>query len=76
MTDEEMKNVDFVMKINMWLVDTYREDLLNRLDININGTEEETEKSINLSYIFNKIYEIENRKYPLPWYKYGFGRKS
>ena len=75
MTDKE-KNIDYVMKINMWLVDTYREDLLNRLGISIADSDEEAEKLINLSHIFNKIYEEENKKYPLPWYQYGFKRKS
>ena len=67
-------NIDYVMKINMWLIDTYKYDLLSRLDINT--TEKESEKLVKLADIFEKIYEEENKKYPLPWYKYGFGGKK
>ena len=67
MTEKE-KNIDYVMKINMWFVDTYREDLLSRLGID--NMDNSPENFMKLSDIFRKIYEEENKKYPLLWCDY------
>ncbi len=65
---EQEKNMDYIMKINMWFVDTYMEDLLSRFCID--NTDNSTESFMKLSDIFRRIYEEENKKYPLLWCDY------
>ena len=77
MSEKELEQMDFFVKINMWLVENYREDLFKKFGIEITsklGTSGGFESVKKITEMFHKIYDEENKKYPLHWYEYGFGR--
>ena len=64
-----LKNIDYLTKINLWLMQRYREDLFGEFGIDANDI-------LAATRMFNSIYEEQCKKMPLPWYQYGFGKKG
>ena len=64
-----LKNIDYLTKINLWLMQRYREDLFGEFGIDANDI-------LAATRMFNSIYEEQCKKMPLPWYQYGFGKKE
>lgn len=64
-----IKNLDYIYKINLWLIQKYRDDLFKKFDIGANDF-------LGVSRLFDKIYNEQCKEMPLPWYEYGFGKKE
>lgn len=62
------KQIDYIMKINMYLTEKYKEDILSDFE-----ADEGNSMFSEFKRIFDLMYEEENKKYPLPWNQYGFG---
>lgn len=67
--EKMMQNLDYSYKINLWLVNRYREDLFKRFNIG-------TDDLLGTLRMFDAIYEEQCKEMPLPWYQYGFGGKE
>ncbi len=77
MSEKELEQMDFFVKIDMWLVEHYGKDLFEKFGVEIKPApenEDDYEQIGKLMDMFHKIYDEENKKYPRKWYEYGFGR--
>ncbi len=63
--DKLNKECDKIMKVNMFLLEKYGKDLFKEFEI------KDENDFVSMIKTFDKIYEIENKKYPLMWYEYG-----
>lgn len=66
--NELNKKYDKIMKVNMFLLEKYREDLFKEFEI------KDENDFVSIVKMFDKMYEIENKKYPLMWYEYGISK--
>lgn len=64
-----MHNLDYMAKVNLWLIKTYGEDLFKRFGVSVDDF-------MSVSKIFDEIYKEQCKEMPLPWYQYGFGSKG
>ena len=64
-----MQNLDYTVKINLWLIKRYRDDLFKEFGISADDFS-------SISKLFDKMYEEQCKEMPLPWYQYGFGSKE
>ena len=64
-----MQNLDYTVKINLWLMKRYRDDLFKEFGISADDFS-------SISKLFDKMYEEQCKEMPLPWYEYGFGSKG
>ena len=64
------EKVDYVFKINTWLIKKYGKEF--REDVGINEDDNTITNFIKLYEIFDKIYEEINKEMPKKWYEYGF----
>ena len=64
-----MHNLDYMAKVNLWLIKIYGEDLFKRFGVSVNDF-------MSVSKIFDEIYKEQCKEMPLPWYQYGFGSKG
>ena len=67
--EKTMHNLDYMAKVNIWIVKTYREDLFKRFGISCDDF-------MSVSKMFDEIYKEQCKEMPLPWHKYGFGSKG
>ena len=63
------EKMDYLSKINLWLIQRYREDLFDEFEIDGNDI-------LSVSRLFAAIYEEQCKEMPLPWYQYGFWKKD
>lgn len=63
------KQIDRIMKINMWILEKYGKKLLK--DFSIPKTDMTVEYFDKCKKMFDKIYEDQNEKTPKMWYEYG-----
>ena len=64
-----MHNLDYMAKVNIWLIKKYREDLFKRFGIS-------ADDFMSVSKMFDEIYKEQCKEMPLTWYEYGFGSKG
>ena len=64
-----MHNLDYMAKVNIWLVKTYKENLFKRFGFS-------ADDFMSVSKMFDEIYKEQSKEMPLPWYEYGFGSKE
>lgn len=64
-----MQNLDYTVKINLWLIKRYRDDLFKEFGVSADDFS-------SISKLFDKMYEEQCKEMPLPWYQYGFGSKE
>lgn len=62
-------NMDYMAKINLWLIQRYRDDLFKEFGVHPNDISA-------VMKMFDKIYEEQCKEMPLPWYQYGLGLKE
>ena len=63
------EKMDYLSKINLWLIQRYRENLFKEFGIDTNDV-------LYVSKMFDAIYKEQCKQMPLPWYQYGFGKKE
>ena len=64
-----MQNLDYTVKINLWLIKRYRDDLFKEFGVS-------ADDFMSISKLFDKIYEEQCKEMPLPWNEYGFCSKE
>ncbi len=68
------EQIDYIFKINTWLIKKYGKEFWQ--DIGINENDDTITNLIKLDEVFDKIYEEMNKEMPKKWYEYGFGGKK
>ena len=66
---KNQEKMDYLSKINLWLIQRYREDLFDEFEIDSNDI-------LSVSRLFDAIYEEQCKEMPLPWYQYGIGNNE
>ena len=67
--DELLKTLDYLAKINLWLLKRYGDDLYKEFEIDGDYVD-------GITKAFNEIYKEQCKTLPLPWYEYGLGWKE
>lgn len=67
MDDRELQ-FDKIMRINAYLIETYGDKLWE--DFGVEKTGDPTKDMHSILKIFDEIYKIEKKKYPLMWHEY------
>lgn len=62
-------NMDYLYKINLWLLRKYGDELFEKFGIDKNNFS-------SVMKMFDAIYTEQCKEMPLPWYQYGFGGKE
>lgn len=68
------EQIDYIFKINTWLIKKYGKEFWQ--DIGIDEDDNTITNLIKLDEVFDKIYEEMNKEMPKKWYEYGFGSKK
>ena len=67
---EKDLTIDKFSKIDIWLIRKYGKKLYK--DFNITNDDIDIKTFINISQVFDNIYEEMNKEMPLMWFNYGF----
>ena len=59
-------NMDYLYKINLWLLRKYGDELFEKFGIDKNNFS-------SVMKMFDAIYTEQCKELPSPWYQYGFG---
>ena len=62
-------NMDYLYKINLWLLRKYGDELFEKFGVNKNNFS-------SVMQMFDAIYVEQCKEMPLPWYQYGFSSKE
>lgn len=65
-----MDNIDKIVKILLWMLRKYKDDLEKEFSEYIQDSPNEYH---TLNIIMDIIYDEINKEMPKPWYEYGFG---
>lgn len=66
--DYDEKELDKIMKLNMYVIEKYNNELF--AESGIEETDNEFQRYGKINKLFDKIYAEMCEKYPLMWYEY------
>lgn len=70
MDEEYLQKVDYVMKINIWIMRKYGKEFFK--EAGLNESANTVEDLIKIKKVYDDIYEEINKEMPKMWYEYGF----
>lgn len=73
-TKEKDKEYDKIVKVNWYIMEKYGKDFLQ--ECGINEIDNDFQRCLKVSKLFDKIYNEMTEKYPNMWYEYGFGSNN